>query len=78
MAAPARRSPPAKAGAGQERARYLAEEIEARLAGKLGPDAAAAVMAPLHEALGGPLDKLDPAKLVPVFETLEDLLEAAG
>ena len=77
-AAPERRAAHAKAGAALERARRLVDDIEARLAVKLKPTAAAAVLAPLREALEGPLDELDPAALVPVFETVEDLLEAAG
>jgi hypothetical protein len=76
-AAPARRpsAPPGKGGVSPEQA--LLASVEARLSASLSKTAVAAVLAPLHEAVA-PRAKVDPAKLVATFETIEDLLEAVG
>jgi hypothetical protein len=68
----------APVAASPEHARGLLADVEAALSASFSREAALALLAPLREALEKPEDERDPEMLGPVFDLVEDVLDAAA
>jgi hypothetical protein len=68
----------ASSAASPAHARALLADVEAALLARYSPNAVAALLGPIREALEVPADKRDPDEIGPAFEVVEDVLEAAA